>query len=290
MNVPTLCVVIHDVAAARLAGCERVIAAAHEVAPLPLTFLAVPRFHHAAPTRALESWLGARSRQGDELALHGYTHVDEGRPRGALDRLRRRVYTRGEGEFWDLDADTAANRLRAGIAWFACNAWPLRGFVAPAWLLGPGAWAALRRCREFAYTATLRHLHLLPGDERITSQAIVYSTSTAWRRQSSIAWTAVLNRMLVANPVLRFELHPHDADHAGVRLCWQRALERAVRQREAQTVAQVCEGWCEAHSATATASTTLIASPALIATPAANASPYANDASARRQGTAFKGD
>ncbi len=290
MNAPALCVVIHDVAEARLAGCERVIAAVHEVAPLPLTFLAVPRFHHAAPTPAFEQWLSERGRRGDELALHGLTHVDEGVPHSPLDRLRRHVYTRGEGEFWDLHEASATARLREGIDWFARKGWPLHGFVAPAWLLGPGAWAALRRCREFAYTATLRHLHLLPGDERITSQAIVYSTSTAWRRQSSIAWTAVLNRMLVANPVLRFELHPHDADHAGVRLSWQRALERAVRQRKAQTVAQFCEGWCEAHSATATASTTLIASPALIATPAANASPYANDASARRQGTAFKGD
>ena len=273
MNAPALCVVIHDVAEARLAGCERVIAAVHEVAPLPLTFLAVPRFHHAAPTPTFEQWLSERSRRGDELALHGLTHVDEGVPHSPLDRLRRHVYTRGEGEFWDLHEASATARLREGIDWFARKGWPLHGFVAPAWLLGPGAWAALRRCREFAYTATLRHLHLLPGDERITSQAIVYSTSTAWRRQSSIAWTAVLNRMLVANPVLRFELHPHDADHAGVRLSWQRALERAVRQREAMTVAQICEGWREAHSARATGSPALAASPASTATPTTTASP-----------------
>jgi len=243
MNAPGLCVVIHDVAEARLAGCERVIAALHEVAPLPLTLLAVPRFHRAAPMPAFEQWLGARSRHGDELALHGHTHLDEGRPHGALDRLRRRVYTRGEGEFWDLDEASAADRLRAGIDWFGRNGWPLQGFVAPAWLLGPGAWAALRSFREFVYTATLRHLHLLPGDDRIASQAIVYSTSTAWRRQSSIAWAAVLGRMLADNPVLRFELHPHDADHAGVRRSWQRGLERALRQREASTVAQLCERW-----------------------------------------------
>ena len=241
MNTPSVCVVIHDVAEARLAGCERVIAALQEVAPLPLTLLAVPRFHHAAPTPSFEQWLGARSGIGDELALHGHTHLDEGLPRGTIDRLRRRVYTRGEGEFWDLDEAGAAARLRAGIDWFGRNGWPLRGFVAPAWLLGPGAWAALRTCREFAYTATLRHLYLLPGEGRITSQAIVYSTSTAWRRRSSIAWAAVLGRMLADNPVMRFELHPHDADHAGVRRSWQRALERALRHREASTVAQICE-------------------------------------------------
>ena len=49
---PALCVVVHDVADARLAGCERVLAAVREVAPVALTLLAVPRFHHAAPTVA----------------------------------------------------------------------------------------------------------------------------------------------------------------------------------------------------------------------------------------------
>jgi len=251
--VKSLCVVVHDVAEARRGGCERVIAAVREVAPVPLTLLAVPRFHHAAPTLSFEQWLGEHSARGDELALHGYTHLDEGTPQGALDRLRRRVYTRGEGEFWDLDAAQATARLRAGIDWFAQHGWPLRGFVAPAWLLGPGAWAALRGFREFVYTATLRHLHLLPGDERIASQAIVYSTSTAWRRGSSIAWAAVLERTLAGSPVLRFELHPHDADHAGVRRSWQHALERALHQREASTVADLCERWRQGHAPTVSA-------------------------------------
>ena len=266
---PALCVVVHDVADARLAGCERVLAAVREVAPVALTLLAVPRFHHAAPTRACEAWLGARSRQGDELALHGYTHLDEGRPHGALDRLRRRVYTRGEGEFWDLDADTAATRLRAGIAWFACNGWPLRGFVAPAWLLGPGGWTALH-VERFLYTATLRHLHLLRDGGRIASQAIVYSSANAWRRASSIAWAGTLAALQARNPVLRLELHPHDADHAGVRHSWQRLLEHALRERDALTVTQVCERWRGA----ATMATTATADDGAAATP--------RDAHARR--------
>jgi predicted deacetylase len=253
----SLCVVVHAVAEARRGGCERVAAAVREVAPVPLTLLAVPRFHHAAPTPSFEQWLTEHSARGDELALHGHTHLDDGTPRGAFDRLRRRVYTRGEGEFWDLDAADAATRLRAGIDWFAQHGWPLRGFVAPAWLLGPGAWAALRSFREFAYTATLRHLHLLPGDARIASQAIVYSTSTAWRRASSIVWAAALERMLADNPVMRFELHPYDADHAGVRRSWQHALEQALRQREASTVAELCERWRQDSGPTARADDTV---------------------------------
>ena len=56
---PALCVVIHDVADARLAGCERVLA--------------------------------ARCAHGDELTLHGCTHLDDGTPVDGFDRLRRRV-------------------------------------------------------------------------------------------------------------------------------------------------------------------------------------------------------
>jgi predicted deacetylase len=202
MSGATLCVVVHDVADATHAACERLLAAVEAVAPVPLTFLAVPRYHGAAPAASFEQWLGERSRRGDELALHGYTHRDDGTPRGAVDRLRRRVYTRGEGEFWDLDAPTAARQLRAGIDWFERNGWPLRGFVAPAWLLGPGAWQALRDTR-FAYTATLRHIHLLPEAGRITSQSIVYSTSTAWRRQLTPGACA-----FSPNPVLRRAASP----------------------------------------------------------------------------------
>src|SRR5205085_8224876 len=131
-----LCVVIHDVADATLAGCERVIDAVHEVAPVPLTFLAVPRYHRCEPTRALEQWLSLRHAQGDELALHGWLHLDDGTPRGIVDRVRREVYTRREGEFWALDEVEAGARLDAGRAWFASHGSPLAGVVATALPLG----------------------------------------------------------------------------------------------------------------------------------------------------------
>ena len=235
----TLCVVLHDVADATLAGCERVIAAVHEVAPVPLTLLAVPRYHHHAPSAALERWLSARSAQHDELALHGWLHLDEGTPRGLVDRFRREVYTRREGEFWSLDEAEAGARLDAGRAWFAENGWPLAGFVAPAWLLGRDAWRAVR-ARPFAYTSTLRHLHLLAHGSSIASQSLVYSTSKAWRRASSVAWARAVAAMERRNPVLRFELHPRDADARSVRRSWQRLLERALHARAALTVERAC--------------------------------------------------
>jgi predicted deacetylase len=206
---------------------------------VPLTLLVVPRYHRETPTPAFERWLGERSRAGDELALHGWTHLDEGggEPAGWLDRLRRSHYTRGEGEFWSLSRSEALARMDIGIEWFARNRWPLSGFVAPAWLLGPGAWQALVE-RPFDYTATLRQLVHLPGQAAETSQSVVYSTSAAWRRASSLAWNALVDLAERRNPLLRIELHPRDADFTAVRRSWQRILERALRARRPSTVAE----------------------------------------------------
>ena len=241
-----LCVVVHDVATSTLAACERVIQAIDEVAVLPLTLLAVPRYHHETPSTAFEQWLGARSLGGDELALHGYTHLDEGTPRTWFDRLRRQCYTRGEGEFWDLGEREAETRLRAGIVWFQRNAWPLHGFIAPAWLIGPATWGPMRKL-GFDYTCTLRQVHLLREQRRITSQSLVYSTSSAWRRQTSIAWNAAVALAQRDNPVLRFELHPHDADRRQIRRSWQRLLERHLSGRSAITLAQLAERTAPVH-------------------------------------------
>ena len=49
---PSLAVVLHDVAPATQRACERTIAAIHQVAPIPITLLAVPRYHCEPTPRA----------------------------------------------------------------------------------------------------------------------------------------------------------------------------------------------------------------------------------------------
>jgi uncharacterized protein len=235
-----LCVVLHDVANATLAQCERTIDAIHEVAPVPLTLLAVPRYHCEPSSMAFGRWLRDRFWSGDEIALHGYTHLDDGTPRNFIDRIRRQHYTRGEGEFCDLPLPEAMRRLTAGVHWFHKQRLPLRGFVAPAWLLSEGTWEALRWI-ELSYTCTLRQLVLLPERRAITSQSLVYSTSTAWRRQASRGWNAAVAAALRRNPLLRLELHPRDAEHADIRRSWQGLLERHLADRQAVTLSSVAD-------------------------------------------------
>jgi predicted deacetylase len=235
---PTVCIVLHDAAPSTRQSCVRVLAAVRQVSgDAPVTILAVPRFHGEEPTREFEAWLGERARRGDELALHGCTHVDEGKPQGAVDAVRRSHYTRGEGEFWSLSRREALARIDVGIAWFAKNGWALSGFVAPAWLLGPGARDALLE-RPFEYTATLRRLIHLPSQVEVRSQSVVYSTSSGWRRRMSLAWNTGVDLLERRNAVLRIELHPRDADFATVRRSWQRILARALHKRRPATVAE----------------------------------------------------
>jgi len=235
---PTVCIVLHDAAPSTRPSCARVLAAVRQVAgDAPVTILAVPRYHGEEPTAEFESWLGERARRGDEIALHGCTHLDDGKPNGAVDAVRRSHYTRGEGEFWSLSRRDALARIDVGIAWFARNRWPLSGFVAPAWLLGPGAREALLE-RPFEYTATLRQLIQLPSQVAMQSQSVVYSTSSGWRRRMSLAWNAGVDLLERRNAVLRIELHPRDADFAPVRRSWQGILARALHKRRPATVAE----------------------------------------------------
>jgi predicted deacetylase len=159
-----LCVSIHDVAPATWADCLRLVEAVRAVADIPLTWLVVPHYHfRPEQSPAMEACLNVALERGDELALHGYSHLDTEAGSGGLRaRFLRNVYTRREGEFAALTEAEAQRRLELGLDWFAARGWTPTGFVPPAWLLGEGAWRALRAA-PFAYTTTFSHFHCLPG-------------------------------------------------------------------------------------------------------------------------------
>lgn len=231
----SLAVVVHDVAPSTLAACERVLAEVRAVAPVPVTLLAVPRYHGLAMRADFERRLDAALAAGDEIALHGFTHVDPGVPRDFADYVWRRWYTDREGEFAGLARDEASRRLGAGRAWFAAHGWPLHGFVAPAWLMSEGAWQAVEEA-GIEYTCTLTSLVAFRARRRLASRALVFSTRSAWRRAASLGWNAAVAAAERRNGLLRLELHPGDADYPAIRRAWQRLLERALRSRRALTL------------------------------------------------------
>ncbi len=235
----TLCVVLHDVAPQTRERCETVLGALERIGDFPVTLLAVPRHHGAPRDPAFDAWLQGRAARGDDIALHGYRHLDDGIPSGVLDRLRRRVYTRGEGEFWDLPLAEAERRIDAGLAWLASLGIAPEGFVAPAWLMGASAWQAVRE-RRFAYTCTLRQVfrlaNLSEDAAELRCQAQVYSSSTAWRRHTSVVWNRTLARLQREHAVVRLELHPVDVQRP-VFGAWEKLARTQAASREVMTLA-----------------------------------------------------
>jgi predicted deacetylase len=247
-NGYAMSVTLHDVAPATQARCMQLLAELERIAPLSFTLLVVPHYHGRHADAAFEQWLQSRLQRGDELALHGLTHRDEGPPaRNWIDHVRRHWYTADEGEFAAIDQAEALRRLKAGRRWFAQREWPLRGFVAPAWLLGAGAWRALLR-QPFGYTCTRTSLFALPyglADQPVRAlhaRSIVYSTRAAWRRALSRPWNALVAHEERRRGWMRFELHPGDAEHRAVREQALRLVAQAVDDgREPLTLGTIAE-------------------------------------------------
>jgi uncharacterized protein len=233
-----LCVSIHDVAPATWDSCERLARAIREVADIPVTWLVVPRYHQCADRSAhMEAELSALVAQGHELALHGYTHLDPEPMRGgAMSRFWRSVYTTREGEFSALTEDEARRRIRLGLDWFAERGWPVSGFVAPAWLLGDGAWRAVRSF-AFEYTTTFGRFHLLRAGASIRSPSLVYAARNRAGRVFSPLAADALAPLLARAPLIRLSLHPADARHPRLLLHAQRTIEQLLRRRAASTKA-----------------------------------------------------
>jgi len=227
-----LCVSVHDVAPATWGACQHVLAAVREVAEVPMTLLVVPAYRGQCSALAdgFEAAISEQLACGHELALHGYFHQDLGVPESIVDWFRRRVYTASEGEFWDLGEHEASERLVLGERWFRYNRWPLAGFVPPAWLIGPAAWKAVRRCPTIQYVTTFSAIHDLQAGHSLHAPCLTFSARKAWRRAASVLWAgSVLSQC--AAPLLRFALHPHDASYRGLKRAWQRRLEQLLRDR-----------------------------------------------------------
>jgi predicted deacetylase len=240
--LPSFTVLLRDVAPSTWPRCLRVLAAVREVAAVPVTLLVVPRLHGQPRDARFDDALAWRRWLGDELALHGYMHEEDGPSRGLLDALRRRL-DGARTEFRSLRCDDALQRLHAGMRWFAANGWPLAGFAAPGWSVGPGAWAALQ-LTPFLYALTRHGIHVLARDEELASHSVELRTRGALARSVSLAWHALPGRLgQDAAPLVRLELTPDAADHRAVRLAWQRCLHHHLNYRQAQTVERVVRAW-----------------------------------------------
>jgi predicted deacetylase len=224
---------IHDVSPRFESEVDRLLDLLHGHVGTRLAMLVVPNHWRAAPivpgspfASRLRSW----AESGIEMFLHGYFHQDEAVHRGAADRLRGRLMTAGEGEFLGLSAVEAAKRIAAGQALLEdVIGQPVDGFVAPAWLYGPGALEALRSA---AFPIAEDHMRVWsPASARrlASGPVITWASRTRMRLASSLAAAAVLRHAPLE--VLRVGVHPPDVRHPVLVRSIDTTFRTAVRSR-----------------------------------------------------------
>jgi predicted deacetylase len=183
--------------------------------------LVVPDFWGEAPLRAdtrfarrLREW----AENGDEIFLHGWYHRDEVRHARLLDRLRARWLTAAEGEFLGLDRGEAARRIAAGRQLLEdLTGKPIAGFVAPAWLYGPGARQALA---DLAVPLAEDHMRVwspLSGKVLARGPVITWASRSRARIASSLAWAKLARHALQPAHVVRIGVHPGDVGVPAIR-------------------------------------------------------------------------
>jgi predicted deacetylase len=216
---------------------RRLIASIHDVTPrfadqIDLLFgrlerlLGAPRFamlvvpdhwdcSPLAASPAFRAKLRSWADRDVEMFLHGWNHRDDQVHRAWLSAWKARRMTAGEGEFLGLGRTEAARRLVEGRKVIEdIIGRPVSGFVAPAWLYGPGTMAALE---DLDFPIAEDHFRVWrPADGTILARGpvVTWASRSAARRCTSLAFAAVARHALAASPILRIAVHPGDAAYA----------------------------------------------------------------------------
>jgi predicted deacetylase len=140
------------------------------------------------------------------MFLHGWRHRDDA-PAG----FKARHMTAGEGEFAALDEAEASRRLVAGRAVVEdAIGRPVAGFIAPAWLYGPGAMAAIK-AQGFALAED--HMKVWrPSDGTVLARGpvITWASRSRPRIASSLFFGGLARVGLQPMPTVRIAVHPGD--------------------------------------------------------------------------------
>lgn len=178
--------------------------------------------------RRLRGWADA----GIEMMLHGFYHRDDCRHMNRADRLRGSFMTAGEGEFLGLSRKDAAARIGEGRALLEdVIGRPIDGFVAPAWLYGPGALEALADCAIPLAEDHMRVWSPATGERLARGPVITWASRSRWRLASSLAAAAALRRAPLG--VLRIGVHPPDIHHPALVRSIDKTFVAALRTRRA---------------------------------------------------------
>jgi predicted deacetylase len=224
---------IHDVSPRFESEIDRLLGLLAPSVGSRVALLAVPNHWGDAPIMPGSPFAGRLRRWADrgmEIFLHGYFHRDDARHGRTADRIRGRFMTAGEGEFLGLSRDEACRRIAEGRSLLEdVIGRPIDGFVAPAWLYGDEALAALTECQIPIAEDHLCVWSPANGARLAKGPVITWASRTRARAASSLLAAAALRHAPLK--VLRVGVHPPDCRHPALVRSIEKTLKLAARDR-----------------------------------------------------------
>jgi predicted deacetylase len=234
--VKSLAVTLHDVEPATFERCALIRDWLDDLGVERTTLLVIPAIDlHPLGDRApeLADWLRERVTAGDEIAQHGFQHLQL-HPGSPARQLLARMQGGRAAEFVGLDEADTPRVVDAGRRILKLAGLEARGFVAPAYAYTPALRVTL--AERFAWWAGLWRVHTATGPR--TSPALCLGTSGPVKRATSPS--LVRAGALIAGSTMRLDLHPADLDHPRHVMALERVLKRA-RRRTSVTLSQLAD-------------------------------------------------
>lgn len=211
---------IHDVHPGSVTAVEQLAAlyerhlgaARYAMLVVPDHWGANPVAGNAAFARRLRAW----SDTGIEIFLHGWFHRDTATHSG-MAALKARHMTASEGEFLGLDRQEAHRRMNEGRDLLEnIIGKPVAGFIAPAWLYGKGAMAALESS-DFALAEDHMRVWRPQTREVLARGPVITWASRSPLRTASSLFAALAGR-LALRPLetVRVAVHPGDVTKSAI--------------------------------------------------------------------------
>ena len=176
----------------------------------------------------MHEWLHSCVNHGHEVVLHGWTHAFEQK---SVDSARSSVFgsffARGCQEFFNLNADEAAERLHLGLHTLGVVGFTPSGFIAPGWLMSK---EVRNELHEIGLDYTNNHLFItdLVRRQEIFAPVVCQRPESKWSGLIAKV-TVVLARVLMfARLPLRVAIHPKDLADTRLRSAILHIIDLAI--------------------------------------------------------------
>lgn len=206
------------------------------VGPNQFAMLVVPDHWNEAPLAAAPAFQAKLRRWSDagvEMFLHGWSHRDDSMHAGAIAGLKAKHMTAGEGEFLGLDVATATTRMAEGRKLVEdVIGRPVAGFIAPAWLYGAGAMAALTALNFPIAEDHLRVWNPATGRTISSGPVITWASRSRMRTASSLFFAGLARHALTPLLDMRIAVHPGDTTKPEITRSIAKTVRHAMKGRK----------------------------------------------------------